>query len=88
MTYFSVSPTGLTENPVFAYKDWDDVVVSVVEELTLDGAPFLRVSGNFWEPDWELRFFAKGHGKKADENWIRTLEILWSKNRKFWSITQ
>lgn len=82
MSYFSISPTGLTENPVFAYEDWDDVIATVIEEMTINGVPFFRVSGNFWEPDWVGRFFAKGHGKKADENWVRTLDIAIQENPK------
>ena len=69
------SSIGLAENPVFAYKDWDDVLCERVEELTILDQAFIRVRGNFWEPDWELRFFAKGRGNNPNENWIRTLEI-------------
>jgi len=39
------------------------------------GKPFVKVRGNFWQPDLELKFFAKGYGPKAEDRWIRTLDM-------------
>lgn len=71
----TINECGLAENPRFQDHYWDDLVAELLGEVTIQGAPYYQVSGPFFAPDLALKFGCSGHGKRPDENYVRTLAI-------------